>query len=120
MKVVDWPQVEVVRMNEKITRQLIAGKQVRHGGRARFFLAKGALVPEHQHESEQFSQILSGQLKFVFRDCEIVVQGGEVLYIPSGVPHAAEALSDTVAVDVFSPIRKDWLAAEDACLRGQA
>ncbi len=48
------------------------------------------------------------------------MQGGEVLYIPSGVPHAAEALSDTVAVDVFSPIRKDWLAAEDACLRGQA
>lgn len=113
---VDWNQVEVVRMNEKITRQLIAGRL------ARFFLAKGALVPEHQHESEQFSQILSGQLKFVFRDQEVVVKGGEVLYIPSGVPHAAEALSDTVAVDVFSPIplQRDWLAAEDTYLRGQA
>ena len=117
MKVVDWAHVEVVRMNEKITRQLIAGEQAML---ARFFMAKGALVPEHQHESEQFSQILSGQLKFVFRDCEIVVRGGEVLYIPSGVPHAAEALSDTVAMDVFSPIRKDWLAGEDAYLRGQA
>ncbi len=116
MKAVDWAQVEVVRMNEKITRQLIAGKQAML---ARFFLAKGALVPEHQHESEQFSQILSGQLKFVFRDGEIVVKGGEVLYIPSGVPHAAEALLDTVAVDVFSPIRKDWLAGEDAYLRGK-
>ncbi len=117
MKAVDWSQVEVVRMNERITRQLITGK---HAMLARFFLAKGAVIPEHQHESEQFSQIISGELKFIFRDGEVVVGGGEVLYIPSGVPHAAEALSDTVAVDVFSPIRKDWLAGEDAYLRGKS
>ncbi len=99
---------------------MISGEQVRHGGLVRFFLAKGVVVPQHQHESEQFSQILSGQLKFVFRDCEIVVQSSEVLYIPSGVLHAAEALSDTVALDVFAPIRRDWLAGGDAYLRGKA
>jgi quercetin dioxygenase-like cupin family protein len=116
MKAVDWNQVEVVRMNEKITRQLISGKQAML---ARFFLAKGAVIPEHQHESEQFCQVVSGALKFIFRDGETVVRGGEVLPIPSGVPHAAEALMDTVAVDVFAPIRKDWLAGEDGYLRGE-
>ncbi len=117
MKAIDWSQVEAVRMNEKITRQLISGKQAML---ARFFLAKGAIVPEHQHESEQFSQIVSGKLKFIFRDGEVIVKSGEVLYIPSNVAHAAEALSDTVAVDVFSPIRKDWLAGQDGYLRGSS
>ncbi|MDQ3310196.1 MAG: cupin domain-containing protein, partial [Gemmatimonadota bacterium] len=47
----------------------------------------------------------------------IIVRAGEVLHIPSGVPHKAEALEDTLDVDIFSPPRQDWLDQTDSYLR---
>jgi quercetin dioxygenase-like cupin family protein len=64
--------------------------------------------------------ILSGALKFVFDDCETIVHAGEVLLIPANVPHAAEALEDTEDIDFFAPRREDWIAKDDAYLRGGA
>src|SRR5947209_18790034 len=85
---------------------------------ARIFLARGAIVPRHSHVSEQFSLILSGALKFTFEDGDVVVRAGEMIFFPSNAPHAAEALEDTVDLDIFSPRREAWIRKDDAYLRG--
>ena len=85
---------------------------------AHVYLAKGAIVPEHTHENEQITYILEGKLRFTLGDETIDVGAGEVLTIPPNVPHAAEALEDTLDVDVFTPPREDWLSGTDAYLRG--
>lgn len=84
---------------------------------AHVYLAKGAIVPEHAHENEQITYILEGKLRFTLGDETVDVGAGEVLTIPPDVPHAAEALEDTLDVDVFTPPREDWLAGTDLYLR---
>jgi quercetin dioxygenase-like cupin family protein len=77
-------------------------------------------VPKHSHENEQLTYILEGALKFKIGDDdaeEITVSAGEVLLIPSNIPHQAEALEETLDVDVFSPPRQDWLDKKDDYLR---
>lgn len=85
---------------------------------ARIFLKKGCIVPSHSHESEQLSTVFTGALKFLIDGKEIVVRPGETLLIPSFKPHGAEALEDTDEVDVFAPIRTDWIEGTDQYLRG--
>jgi quercetin dioxygenase-like cupin family protein len=85
---------------------------------AHVYLAKGAIVPEHSHENEQITYILEGKLRFTLGDETVDVAAGEVLTIPPHVPHAAEALEDTLDVDVFTPPRQDWLSGADTYLRG--
>jgi quercetin dioxygenase-like cupin family protein len=87
---------------------------------AQVYLKKGCIVPKHSHENEQLTYILEGALKFWIGDDgaeEIVVRAGEVLLIPSQVPHKAEALEETLDVDIFSPPRQDWLDKKDDYLR---
>ena len=84
---------------------------------AQVFIAKDGVVPTHHHESEQLTYILEGALKFELEGREIVVRKGEVLHIPSNVPHRAVALEDTIDLDIFSPIRVDWLTGQDHYLR---
>jgi quercetin dioxygenase-like cupin family protein len=84
------------------------------------YLARGCIVPKHSHENEQLTYILEGALHFWLGDDQteqLVVRAGEVLHIPSNVPHKAEALEDTLDVDVFSPPRQDWLDKTDDYLR---
>ena len=91
-----------------------------HGDRAmvaQVFLRRGAIVQTHTHESEQITYILEGALEFEIEGKQIVVRAGEVLHIPSNVPHAAVALEDTLDLDIFSPIRVDWLTRQDEYLR---
>jgi quercetin dioxygenase-like cupin family protein len=95
-------------------RQLIVGKEIML---ARIQLKKGCLVPWHSHANEQVSSIFEGALKFWIDGKEIVVGPGEVLAIPSNMPHKAEALEDTVAIDVFNPPRADWINKTDSYLR---
>ena len=76
---------------------------------AQVYLKRGCLVPVHSHASEQMTYVLQGALRYVIGGEEITVREGEVLHIPSGVEHQAEALEDTFELDVFSPIRTDWL-----------
>ena len=85
---------------------------------ARVLLKKGCIVPEHSHHNEQLTYILDGALKFWIDGREIVVHSGEVLCIPANMPHKAEALEDTVDLDVFSPPRADWINKSDQYLRG--
>ena len=82
-------------------------------------LNEGCVVPVHSHESEQFSYIVTGALRFTIGGEEVTVGAGEVVLIPSRVPHSAVAIQDSTGIDVFSPIRQDWIDGTDAYLRGQ-
>ena len=87
---------------------------------AHVYLEKGCIVPQHSHENEQITYILDGALKFWIGEDgseEVIVRTGEVLVIPSHVLHKAEALEDTLDVDIFSPPREDWLNKTDDYLR---
>jgi len=110
----DWKSVPVEQLNPKMTRRMISTDRLTV---AKLELKKGAIVPEHSHHNEQFSMIESGALKFIFRDKEVVVRGGEVMAIPPNEPHAAEAVEDVVATDIFTPPREDWIRGDDAYLR---
>jgi quercetin dioxygenase-like cupin family protein len=111
-----WERLGGEQLNKLISRQMLSGENATV---ARLLMTRGAVVPRHSHVSEQFSLILSGALKFVFDDREVVVRGGEVLYIPANEPHSAVALEDTVDIDFFAPRREDWIRREDAYLREQ-
>src|SRR6202522_3667253 len=110
MKFFKWETVELEAMSDLISRKVISGEKAMV---AQVFLKKDAVVPEHHHESEQITYILEGALKFELEGKEVVVHKGEVLRIPSNVPHRAVALEDTVDLDIFSPIRQDWLEKDD-------
>ena len=111
-----WNEVENEKMNPLIDRQMITGQELML---ARIVLKKGAVVPEHSHVNEQLTYIVEGALKFTIEGKEIVVRAGEVLCIPPNLPHKAEAVEDTLDVDVFYPPRQDWLNKTDAYLRGK-
>ena len=93
-----------------ISRKTVAGDRLLL---AHVYLKRGALVPIHRHDSEQVTYVLEGALRVYVDGEEMTVREGEVLRIPGGTPHQAEALDDTLELDVFSPPRKDWLAPDD-------
>jgi quercetin dioxygenase-like cupin family protein len=109
-----WKTMEIEQLNDKLSRQMISGENATI---SQLLLKKGAAVPRHSHMNEQYSWIISGALKFVFDDREILVGAGDVLVIPANVPHSAVALEDTVDVDIFAPRREDWIRKEDSYLR---
>jgi quercetin dioxygenase-like cupin family protein len=105
-----WDEIALEKVTEMCSRKIVSG------GRemlAQIYLKRGALVPMHSHESEQMTYVLQGALRFLIDGEEITVREGEVLHIPGGAPHQAEALEDTLELDVFSPIRADWLGDDD-------
>jgi quercetin dioxygenase-like cupin family protein len=116
MNLYTWDEMEKEVLNESIGRKMVYGEKAMV---AQIFIAKGGIVPEHFHESEQLTYILEGALKFIIEGKEVVVNKGQVLCIPSNVPHSAEALEDTVDLDVFSPIRHDWINKTDNYLRAK-
>ena len=101
-----WDEIALEKITEMISQKVVAGEREML---AQIYLKKGALVPTHSHESEQITYVLQGALKFLVTGEEITVSEGEVLQIPSWSEHQAEALEDTFSLDLFSPIRKDWL-----------
>jgi len=110
-----WDDMEKEVLSPTIARKIISGDKAMV---AQVFLAKGAIVPEHFHESEQITYILEGALEFEIGGKKILVAKGQVLRIPSNVPHKAVALEETLDLDIFSPIRHDWLKKDDSYLRG--
>ena len=112
-----WNDMDIETVTDTISRRLITGERMMM---AHVYLKKGCIVPKHSHENEQLTYILEGALRFWIGEDgqdELVVAAGEVLHIPSNVPHKAEAIEDTLDVDVFSPPRQDWLDKTDAYLR---
>jgi quercetin dioxygenase-like cupin family protein len=109
-----WSEISPEAMNPLLTRQYVSGEK---GMVARIMLMKGCVVPEHSHPNEQIALIVSGALEFNISGEKIVVRAGELIVIPSGVPHSALALEDTEDIDFFAPPRQDWLANDDSYLR---
>jgi quercetin dioxygenase-like cupin family protein len=112
-----WDDLPKEAVNDDLSRRLISGARVMI---AHVYLDKGCIVPQHSHDNEQLTYILEGKLRFFLGNDEsevVDVGAGEVLHIPSNLPHKAEALEDTLDVDVFSPPRQDWLDGTDAYLR---
>ncbi len=112
-----WARIPAESLKGTITRKLVTGERMMI---AHVHLKKGDDVPRHQHENEQLTYILEGALRLWFGandEREITVRAGEVVVIPSNVPHRALALEDTLDVDVFNPPRQDWLTGTDAYLR---
>lgn len=116
MKLHRWNSLPVENMSETVSRQVVHSDTMTI---ARLRLGRGAVVPRHSHPNEQISTVESGKLRFFFDDGETVVSAGESLQIPGGVPHRVEALEDSVALDLFSPPREDWIRGDDAYLRGR-
>ena len=115
---IPWDSIPEEELNPLLRRRLITGEK---GMLAHVYLDKGAVVPLHSHHNEQFTYVLEGALHFWIGDDEseeIVVHAGEVLHIPAHVPHKAEALEDTLDLDIFVPPREDWLSRTDDYLRG--
>jgi quercetin dioxygenase-like cupin family protein len=112
-----WDTMPKERVTDAISRRLITGDGMML---AHVYLKKDALVPQHSHHNEQLTYILEGALKFWIgtdRAQEVIVRAGEVLHIPSNVPHEALALEDTLDVDIFNPPRQDWLDGTDSYFR---
>jgi len=104
-----WDEIELEKVTEMMSQKVITGEREML---AQTYLKRGALVPIHTHDSEQMTYVLQGALRFVIAGEEVIVREGEVLHIPGGMPHQAEALEDTFELDVFSPLRADWLRDE--------
>ena len=112
-----WDTMPKEPVTDTISRRLVVSERMML---AHVYLAKGSIVPRHSHENEQLTYILEGALRFWIgadETEEIIVRAGEVLVIPSNVPHKAEALEDTLDVDVFCPPRQDWLDGTDHYFR---
>ena len=115
LKHVPWHTVELEDLNPLLQRQFVVGQGIMV---ARVLMKKGCIIPLHSHHNEQFTYILEGALKFWVDGKEIVVNAGEVLTIPPHMPHKAEAMADTVDLDIFNPPRADWINKTDQYLRG--
>ena len=112
-----WDYIPKEQLSDKLARRLVTGERMML---AHVYLEKGCVVPKHSHDNEQLTYILEGALKFWLGEDEseeVIVRAGEVLVIPSNVYHKAEAIEDTLDVDVFSPPRQDWLDKTDDYLR---
>jgi quercetin dioxygenase-like cupin family protein len=108
-----WDEIALEKVTEMLSRKIVSGEREML---VQIYVKRGCLVPMHSHDSEQMVYVLQGALKFLVGGPggeEVTVREGEVLHIPSGIAHQAEALEDTFELDLFSPIRQDWLDHTD-------
>lgn len=109
-----WSEIPQEAITPSIARKFITTDRMTI---AQFELKRGGVVPRHAHENEQVSWVMSGSLKFTVGGNETVVRAGEVVQIPGGVEHEVEVLADAVVVDVFCPVRQDWIDKTDDYFR---
>ncbi len=112
-----WNDLPKERLTERLDRRFITGERIML---AHVYLKKGCLVPRHSHENEQASYILEGSMLFKLGanlEQEKLMKAGDVVIIPSYLPHSAEALEDCLSLDVFAPPRQDWIDGTDHYLR---
>jgi quercetin dioxygenase-like cupin family protein len=115
-KLVDWKSTKGELLGPSIERKFVSTENFTV---AHFHLKKGVAVPTHQHPNEQVANVLQGALEFVLAGQTVTVSAGQSLCIPPDLPHSAEALEDTIAIDVFTPPRADWHDKKDDYLRGK-
>ena len=112
-----WESIPRERLSQNLERRMITGDRMMI---THVYLKKGCVVPRHHHHNEQITYVLEGALRFILGSDggqRVDVRAGEVLHIPSNLPHSAEALEDTLDVDIFDPPRQDWLDGTDQYLR---
>jgi quercetin dioxygenase-like cupin family protein len=114
MGVKRWQEESIEQLSSTVGRRVLHTETMTV---ALINLAKGAVVPRHSHPNEQVVNVLEGRLRVVLDDGELEAAAGETVPLAADVPHEVEALEDTVVLDVFSPVREDWLRGEDAYLR---
>lgn len=117
MDIVRWDETPIEPLADGLGRQVVNTDLLTV---ARIHLAAGAVVAGHAHSNEQIANVLAGRLRFTVGEETETVSAGESLVIPPDVPHGVEALEDSLVLDVFAPRREDWLAGDDAYLRGDA
>jgi len=117
MQYYNWNLIEEEPLNPLLGRKMLHGRNVTV---ARIRLRKGAVVPMHSHPNEQISMLESGAMRFVISGEERILRAGDAVVIPPDAPHMVEALEDSLAVDLFSPPREDWIRGDDAYLRDAA
>ena len=110
----NWTAVALETLNPLVTRRVIHTERMTI---AKLTLKKGAIVPLHHHDNEQVTMMDSGALRFEISGESIVIKTGDILPIPPNAPHMVEALEDSVATDLFTPRREDWIRGDDAYLR---
>lgn len=113
-----WADLPQERMRGSITRRFVHSDRMMVG---EIFFSKGDAVPAHRHDNEQYTYVLKGALRFRFgedQDDERLVSAGEIVLIPSGLLHSAEAMDDTLELDIFCPPRADWIDGDDSYMRG--
>ena len=115
MMLYNWNQITEEQLNPMATRQVLHGATITV---AKLRTRKGSIVPTHSHVNEQITTVEQGAMLFTTPSEKIVVRAGESLCIPPNVPHSVESLEDCVALDIFSPVREDWVRGDDAYLRG--
>ena len=115
---INWDAVELETVNPHMRRRIVTGERMTV---ARIYLDDGFLVPMHSHVHEQITQVISGKMRFTFGEDRSVVAEygpGDVVVIPSNVPHEALSIGDVEEMDMWSPRRDDWLDGTDDYLRG--
>jgi quercetin dioxygenase-like cupin family protein len=101
-----WDEIALEKVTEMLSRKIVSGDREML---VQSYVKRGCLVPMHAHDSEQMTYVLQGALKFFVGGEEITVREGEVLHIPAGIAHQSEGLEDTFELDLFSPLRGEWL-----------
>jgi quercetin dioxygenase-like cupin family protein len=117
MQLIRWDDIPLETVNDWMQRKIVTGERMTV---ARIWFKDGFLIPQHSHEMEQITQVVSGRLRFRFGEdrSEVLDVGpGEVVVIPSNLPHEALSIGDVEEVDMWSPRRDDWLNGTDDYLR---
>ena len=104
-----WDEIALEKVTELLSRKIVTGEKQML---AQVYLKRGCQVPIHTHDSEQMIYVLQGALRCLVGGEEVTLREGEVLHVPPRVPHQAEALEDTFELDIFSPVRKEWLDSQ--------
>ena len=101
-----WDTVAVEHLTDNISRRMIVGTKEML---VRWEFDKGAIAARHSHPHEQIVVMVQGKLRLKVGDAETIMGRDDIVVIPPGTPHEAEALEDTVVIDIFSPPREDFL-----------
>ncbi|MBS0625136.1 MAG: cupin domain-containing protein [Verrucomicrobia bacterium] len=113
-KLYHFDKMPLEAMKDKVYRRWLHGQ---NGMLVHFDLKKGAIIPDHHHVSEQITYIVKGKVRVFVEEQEFIVSAGDVLVIPPNAVHRFEALEDTIDIDIFAPVRQDWIEGTESYLK---
>lgn len=117
VKKLNWETIPTEEVTPQMERKIIAGEKMMI---AKMKFKDGFRVPLHSHENEQITSVMSGTIRFWFgenKEQEMELHAGDVIVIPSNLPHEALMIGDVEEIDSWAPPRQDWLDGTDDYLR---